>query len=105
MIYFFCTNDKVTYNIIIIGIEIKCKVRISPREVNKKKYLTTLFFIEYSLNFSENKGISAFIKYVNNSVIRINSNNSFPDLIDENTVISTEGWGDFQVINGYLMDK
>ena len=28
-----------------------------------------------------------------------------PMFFDENTIISTEGWGDFQVINGYLMDK
>ena len=28
-----------------------------------------------------------------------------PLIFDENTIISSQGWSDFQVINGYLMDK
>lgn len=46
----------------IIGIEITFKQRIRNTEIKINKYFTILFLNEYSLNFSENSGNSAFIK-------------------------------------------
>ena len=46
----------------IIGIEIIFKQKIKSKEIKINKYFTTLFLNEYSLNFSENSGNSAFIK-------------------------------------------
>ena len=54
-----------------MGIETKLRKTIKPKDINKNRYFTTLFLIEYSLNFNENKGISAFIKQVKKMVIPI----------------------------------
>jgi len=55
-------TDKPTYKTIIKGIAIYFKITIINKEIHKNMYFTRLFLIEYSLNFKENKGISAFIK-------------------------------------------
>jgi small nuclear ribonucleoprotein (snRNP)-like protein len=55
-------TDRRTYNPIIKGIDKYCNAIISTKEITKNKYFTKLFFTEYSLNFKENNGNSAFIK-------------------------------------------
>ena len=53
----------------IRGIDRYTKQKISNKDISKNKYFTALFFTEYSLNFNENKGNSAFIKYVSKRAI------------------------------------
>jgi hypothetical protein len=62
MLYTLRIIEKETYKMMIIGIEITCREKISKTEIKINRYFIAFFFKENSLNFKENNGNSAFIK-------------------------------------------